>query len=228
MTGLFLMAAVNLAGARVLIAQVIHRRYAGTASAEDTWEMALFSTSWSAGATMASGAARLLPGHLLPAPLSAGFDSATAGAAAGLVGAIACVSIGWTVLILQRTWMAAYRKTERSETDEKKRIRAAADATIPVPPDTETADEARRARDAVFHAISILTQGAMLGTVTGAAITLAVGESANPVQQTLAWLATWTAIASGGVSATRWLQLGMQSEDGGNDDDTPQTPAPTG
>ncbi|MYH29941.1 MAG: hypothetical protein F4137_14055 [Acidobacteria bacterium] len=208
MIGFLFIAAVSVAATELLISQVVHRRYAGTASADDTWEMTLFATTWSAGAATATVAAKLLFGYLLPAPLTASFDSATAGATAGLLGAIACASASWALLIIQRTWLAAYRKTERLETDPEKRIRAAMDATVPAAPDTKTANEARRARDAVVHTINVMIQGAVLGALTGGAITLAVGESANPLQQILASLATWAAIIGGGVSAARWLQLG--------------------
>ncbi len=45
MTGFAFIAAVSLAATKLLIGQVIHHRYAGTGSAEDTWEMTLFATA---------------------------------------------------------------------------------------------------------------------------------------------------------------------------------------
>ncbi len=227
MTGFIFIAAVSLAATRLLIAQVMHHRYAGTGSADDTREMTLFATAWSAGAAMATVAARLLLGYLLPAPLTASFDSAAAGAAEGLVGAIACASTSWTALILHRTWPAAHRKANRLESDQDKRMRAAAAATMPPPPDTKTPAEAERARDAVLHSTSILIQGAVLGAVTGGAITLAVGESTNPLQQTLAALATWAAIIGGGISARLWLQLGIEATDDGDNAGGPPAASPT-
>lgn len=176
---------------------------------------------------MGTMAARLLLGHLLPAPLTASFDSAAAGAAGGLVGAIACASASWTALILHRTWLAAHRKAGRLESDQDKRMRAAAAATVPPPPDTKTPAEAARARDAVVHTTSILVQGAVLGGVTGGAITLAVGESANPLQQTLASLAAWAAIIGGGISARLWLQLGIEATGDGDNAGGPPAASPT-
>ena len=228
MTGLLLVAAVSLAATRLLMAQLIHHRYAGTASVEDTRAMTLFATAWSAAAAMASVAVRLLLGHLLPAPLTASFDSTAAGTAAGLIGAIACASISWTALIIHRTWLATYRKAGRRETDQNKRMRAAAAATMPPPPDTKTADEAARARDAVLHTVNILIQGAMLGGVTGGAITLAVSESTNPLQQIVASLTTWAAVIGGGISATRWLQLGIEARNDDDNEGGPQAASPTG
>ena len=224
MTGLLFIAVFSVSATRVLIPQVMHHRYANNGPTGETWEMALFATGWSTAAAIASAALRLLLEHLLPAPLAAGFDSTTAGAAAGLIGAISCASVSWTALIVHKT---IYDKDMR-EIPTEKLLHAAATAAMPTPPETKNATEARRARDTIVHTLRILGEAVLLGGATGAMLTLAVGETTNDFQQLLAAAATHGAVITGGVSGARWLQLGLEPANKNDDGGTPQAPAPTG
>ena len=194
--------------------------------------MSLFASAWSWAAAMASIAGRLLFGHLLPAPFTAGFDSAAAGTTAALVGAIACGSCTWTALIVSRTWLAAYHGAEAREANHEERVRAAAETLLPRPPAENTPDRAERSREARLHAIRILLLGNLLGAITAAAATLAVATTETAFQQTLAAVGRHAAVISGTLSAALWLHLGVGSKDSPGDDDsrpgnTPQSPSPT-
>lgn len=210
-----LAAAATSAATAVLMVQVVHRRHTGTASAGDTWEMALFASAWSCAAAMASIAGRLLLGHLLPAPWTATFDSAAAGASTAVMGAIGCGSFTWTALIVLQTWLRAYHDAEGRKADHEARVRAAAEAVLPRPAAADTVDDARRGRDARLHAIRILLLGTLLGAITGTATTLAVATSESPIQQTLAALARHAAVISGTLSAALLAAPGKPGESPG-------------
>ena len=232
MSVFMLAAAATSAATAVLMIQVAHRRHTGTASTDDTSEMALFANAWSWAAAMTSIAGRLLLGHLLPTPWAASFDSAAAGAATALMGAIACASFTWTALIVFQTWLRAYHAAEARNAGHEERVRAASEAVLPKPLAANTVNNARRGRDARLHAIRILLMGTLLGAITGTATTLAVNTNETPIQQTLAALARHAAVISGTLSAALWLHLGMQSKThngngGARPDGTPQGPAPT-
>ena len=77
-----LAAAATSAATAVLMIQGAHGRHTGTASTDDTSEMALFANAWRWATRMTTIAGRLLLEHLLPTPWAASFDSAAAGAAA--------------------------------------------------------------------------------------------------------------------------------------------------
>ena len=104
-----LAAAATSAATAVLMIQVAHRRHTGTASAGDTWEMALFA-------------------NLLPAPWAASFESAAAGATTALIGAIACGSYTWTAHIVFQVWLAAHHAAEARDASHEARVRVASEA----------------------------------------------------------------------------------------------------
>ena len=135
-----------------------------------------------------------------------------------LVSAIGAAGVSWSVPILHRAWLTAYRtagyrKTGGQDASSETIGRATADALLPQPAAGTRPDEGMYTESTKKYIRNILLQGRVLGTASGRSSTLAVGIADTPTLNVIAGNTTFIAAV---VSAAIWLHLGIRAKNEGN------------